>query len=180
MQAMHWTTVALMIGTCLAAWLIAATASREQAARLAMLHRSLGVTPMLFTMLRLANRQRTGLPPLPFDLPLAQRGSARASACLLYGLLLLQPLLGLAASLLHGDRVILFGSIEVPAWLPVDKPLAGRIFQLHGWTATALLALIGLHAAAALHHHFVRKDAVLAGMLPGVRPLAMRPGRGQS
>jgi cytochrome b561 len=52
----------------------------------------------------------------------------------------------------------------------VDKPLAHRLFELHGWIALALLGLIGLHAAAALHHHFVRKDSVLAGMLPGRRP----------
>nr|WP_294560096.1 cytochrome b/b6 domain-containing protein [uncultured Rhodopila sp.] len=173
MQVIHWTTLALLLSACLAAWMIDAAGSREQAAWLVMLHRSLGMTILLMTPIRLAIRQRAGTPPLPAGLPAAQRIAARVTAGLLYALLGLQPLLGLAASQLHGDRVLLFGTIDLPAWLPANRPLAHQIFQLHGWTAMALLLLIGLHATAALYHHFVRKDAVLAGMLPGVRPLAV-------
>jgi cytochrome b561 len=180
MQAMHWTTVALMISTCVAVWMVDAVGTREQAAWLVMLHRSLGVTIMLLTPLRFAVRRRTRLPGLPADVPALQRAAARASARLLYVLLMLQPLLGLAASLLHGDRVVLFGAVKLPVWLPVNKALAHQLFQLHGWSAVALLTLIGLYAAAALYHHFMRRDAVLAGMLPGVRPLRIASGRALS
>jgi cytochrome b561 len=171
MQAIHWTTLILLLCACLAAWMIDGAGSRDQAAWLVMLHRSLGMTILLITLIRLAARQRTRIARLPPGLPPVQRVAARATTILLYALLGLQPLLGLAASLLHGDRVVLFGGIALPGPLPVNKPLAHDIFQLHGWTAIALLLLIGLHAAAALHHHFVRKDAVLAGMLPGAQPL---------
>lgn len=170
MQAIHWTTLTLLLSACLAAWMVDGAASREQAAWLVMLHRSLGMTILLMTPIRLAIRQRTRIPPLPDGLPAVQRIAARVSAALLYLLLTLQPLLGLTASQLHGDRVQLFGTFALPAWLPVNKPLAHQVFELHGWTAMAMLLLIGLHAAAALYHHFVRRDAVLAGMLPGVRP----------
>jgi len=180
MLAMHWTTVALMISTCVAVWLVDAVGTREQAAWLVMLHRSLGVTIMLLTPLRFAVRRRTRLPALPADLPAIQRAAARASARLLYVLLMLQPLLGLAASLLHGDRVVLFGAVELPAWLPANRTLAHQLFKLHGWSAVALLTLIGLHASAALYHHFIRRDAVLAGMLPGVTPLTVASGRAVS
>ncbi len=87
MQAMHWTTVALMISTCVAAWLIDAAGSREQAAWLVMLHRSLGITIMLLTPFRLVVRWRTRIPALPAGLPAIQRAAARASARLLYVLL---------------------------------------------------------------------------------------------
>nr|WP_294508131.1 cytochrome b [uncultured Rhodopila sp.] len=174
MQAIHWTTLTLLLAACFAAWMIDGAASRDQAARLVMLHRSLGMTILLLTPIRLAIRQRTRVPSLPAGLPAVQRIAARVTAILLYALLGLQPVLGLAASQLHGDRILLFGSIALPAWLPANKPLAHQIFQLHGWTALALLLLIGLHATAALYHHFVRKDAVLAGMLPGVRPRTAR------
>jgi cytochrome b561 len=170
MQAIHWTTLTLLLSACLAAWMIDGAGSRERAIWLVMLHRSLGMTILLITLIRLVTRQRTRIPPLPAGLPAVQRIASRVSAILLYILLSVQPLLGLAASLLHGDRVVLFGNIELPAPLPVNKPLAHQIFQLHGWTALALLLLIGLHGTAALYHHFIRKDAVLAGMLPGVRP----------
>jgi cytochrome b561 len=171
MQAMHWITLTLLLCACLAAWMIDGAGSRDEAAWLVMLHRSLGMTILLMTPIRLSVRLRSRIPPLPAGLPAAQRIAARVTAILLYALLGIQPLLGLLASQLHGDRVVLFGTIVLPSWLPVNKPLAHGIFQLHGWTAVALLLLIGLHAAAALYHHFVRKDAVLAGMLPGVRPL---------
>jgi cytochrome b561 len=180
MQAMHWTTVALMISTCVAIWMVDAVGSKQEAAWLVMLHRSLGVTIMLLTPVRLAVRRRARIPALPAGVPVMQRAAARASARLLYGLLMLQPLLGLAASLFHGDRVVLFGSIELPAWLPANKALAHQLFQLHGWSAVLLLTLIGLHAAAALYHHFVRRDGVLAGMLPGVRPLSVASSRALS
>ena len=175
MQAIHWTTLTLLLCACLAAWMIDGAGSRDEAALLIMLHRSLGMTILLMTPIRLLIRQYSRIPPLPAGLPAAQRIAARVTAILLYALLGIQPLLGLAASQFHGDRVVLFGTFGLPSWLPVNKPLAHDILQLHGWTAVALLLLIGLHAAAALYHHFVRKDAVLAGMLPGVRPLA--PGR---
>ncbi len=46
------------------------------------------------------------------------------------------------------------------------------MFVLHGWAGTALLALIGMHALAALHHHFVRHDTVPVSMLPAARNFA--------
>jgi cytochrome b561 len=171
MQAIHWTTLTLLLCACLAAWMIGGATSRGQAAWLVMLHRSLGMTILLMTPIRLAIRRRSRIPALPAGLPAAQRVAARVTMVTLYALLTLQPLLGLAASQFHGDRVALFGTIALPLLVPMNKPLAHHIFQLHGWTALALLLLIGLHATAALYHHFVRKDAVLAGMLPGVRLL---------
>jgi superoxide oxidase len=171
MQAMHWGTVALLFGAYLAAWMIGSAASGAKAVWLVMLHRSFGVTILMLTGMRLAFRQRTRVPPLPADVPRVQRLAARASVVTLYALLIVQPLLGLTASMLHGDRLALFGSAVPLLALPVDRALAGQVFQAHGWIALLLLSLIGLHAAAALYHHFVRKDEVLAGMLPGTQRL---------
>lgn len=171
MQAMHWATVALLIGAYVAVWSIKDGSSDATTAWLAMLHRSFGLTILGLTAFRFAWRQRTPVPPLPADVPRLQRIAAQASVAALYVLLGLQPVLGAVGSLLYGDRVIVFGAVVLPALLPFNRPLARQIFWLHGWTALLLLALIGLHVAAALYHHFVRRDAVLSGMLPGVRPL---------
>jgi len=133
----------------------------------------------LLTGVRLAFRQRTRVPPLPADVPAVQRLAAHANVIALYAVLIVQPLLGLVASMLQGDRIILFGSFVLPPLLPADRALAHQVFQVHGWTALLLLALIGLHMAAALYHHFVRRDEVLAGMLPGVQRLpqaGLQPG----
>ena len=87
-------------------------------------------------------------------------------------MLIVQPLLGMLGTMLHGDRATVFGSLLLPKVLPVNQPLARAVFVLHGWTGMALLGLIGLHVLAALHHHFVRRDTVLVSMLPAVRNLA--------
>jgi cytochrome b561 len=168
MRAMHWITMVLLLGAYSAAWMIDADTSSAETDWLVMLHRSFGATILLVTGLRLAIRRHARVPTLPADLPAAQRFASRAITGLLYVLLILQILLGLIGSMLHGDHIALFGSAVLPLTLPVDRVFARQIFQLHGMTAVLLLALVGLHAAAALYHHFVRKDEVMAGMLPGM------------
>jgi cytochrome b561 len=168
MQSMHWGTVTLLLCTFAAAWMIDDMPKPADRAWLLMLHRSLGITLLLVTGLRLVIRYRTRIPPLPPGLPTAQRLAAKLSAISLYAALITQPVLGLAASILHGDRVVLFGGFVLPRLLPGDRRLAHALFEVHGAAAAAFLAVIGLHIAAALYHHFVRKDHVLASMLPGV------------
>lgn len=166
MRTLHWITAALVLAAYLAAWAIEDAATPAQGEGLMTLHRSLGLAILGLTALRLAWRRRAGVPPLPPDLPRTQRLAARAGVAALYALLLAQPLLGLAASLLHGDRVLGIGGLAVPSPLPVNRTLAHGLFVAHGWVAMLLLATVGAHAAAALHHHLIRRDGVLAGMLP--------------
>jgi cytochrome b561 len=166
MRAIHWNTVVLVLGTYSAAWMIDADAGSAETDWLVTLHRSFGVMILLITALRLALRQYTVVPKLPADLPAVLCIAARASVSLLYSLLLLQIGLGLIGSMLHGDRIVLFGNAVVSIMLPVNPMLARTVFRIHGVTALLLLAPIGLHVAAALYHHFLRKDEVMAGMLP--------------
>jgi cytochrome b561 len=58
--------------------------------------------------------------------------------------------MGLSASMLYGDRIVVFGRIEVPSFVAENEPLARQILQVRGWAALLLLALIGLHVGAAL------------------------------
>ena len=172
MQVMHWGTVALLLCAYLAAWMIDGASSPVEKVWLIMLHRSFGVTILLLTWVRLAFRLRTRVPSLPADVPAVHRLAARASIITLYAALIVQPLLGLAASMLHGGRTMLFGDVVLRPLLPADRALAHEVFhRVHAWTALVLLALIGLHVAAALYHHFVRKDELMAGMLPAVQRL---------
>jgi len=181
MRTMHWLTVALLLFAYPLAWSIDDAASAAEAARLVMLHRSFGVLLLLITLVRLAWRRRTHIPALPPELPSWQVSAARANTVMLYALLLAQPVLGLTASWLHGDHVVIFGMARVPALLPPDRPLGRLLFWLHGRVALLLLAVIGLHVAAALHHHFVRRDDVLSGMLASRAPRpAAEPERTES
>jgi cytochrome b561 len=50
-----------------------------------------------------------------------------------------------------------------------DPDLADVLTDWHAWAAWGLLALLAAHIAAALWHHWVRRDGVLAAMLPLLR-----------
>jgi cytochrome b561 len=122
MRAMHWLTAALLLFAYPLAWSIEQAQSADVAARLLMMHRSFGVTVLLLTFMRLIWRWRTSVPPPPPGLPGWQRLAAKANAMTLYGLLMAQPALGLTASWLHGDRIMLFGVVTLPALLAPDRP----------------------------------------------------------
>jgi cytochrome b561 len=58
----------------------------------------------------------------------------------------------------------LFGLFVLPPLLAPDKELAEVLRQVHQVTVYALLALIAVHALAALYHQHVLKDGTLRRM----------------
>lgn len=168
MRSIHWITLSLVVSVYTLAWSVDGTASRDEAAWLVMMHRSLGLSVLLLTLFRLYWRRTTRVPALPDDVPPLQRLAAQTVTAALYLLLLLQPLLGLIASQAHGDRISAFGLFVLPSVIATNRALSHQAFALHGTVAIVLLMLIGMHACAALYHHVIRRDQVLAGMLPGV------------
>ena len=177
MRAMRWAMVAVLFGAYVAVWAIGAAATAADGVWLAMLHRSFCVATLALTLVRLAWRWRGKPPPLSAGLPLVQRLAARANVAALYGSLASPLLLGLAGSILHGDRLAVFGVVP-PGVLPIARPLARGILQAHGLISLLLPALISVHVAAALFHRFVRRDKVLSGMMPriGRSSCPSRPG----
>lgn len=168
-KAVHWVTLLLIAAVYGAVWASHAAGSREQSALLVQLHRSMGLTIVALTLFRLAWRWNALTPPLPAELPIFQRLAARATEYILYVLLLLQPALGLLNTDARGRRVDLYFLGELPPVVGPDKVLAKEAMAAHEFVAYVTLALITLHAAAALFHHFVRRDNVLKAMLPGRR-----------
>ena len=133
------------------------------------IHRSLGLTIAALTIFRLVWHRRARVPPLPADLPRMQKWAARATVGLIYGLLLAQPMVGLLYSNASGARVNLFLLVQLPAVIGRDLALGEPLGAIHSFLGYSLLILVGMHAAAALYHHFIRRDAVLAAMLPAAR-----------
>jgi cytochrome b561 len=165
-RAIHWTTLGLIASIYAAAWVAHSGLAGEYYQPVMQLHRSLGLTVAALTLARLAWRWPAKVPALPADLHPLQKLAARGVEALLYLLLLLQPVLGLLQTNARGQRVDLFFLGSIPSIIAIDKPLARQLHDLHELVATALLALIGLHAAAAMFHHFIRRDGVLNAMLP--------------
>jgi cytochrome b561 len=165
-QGFHWLTVVLVVAQC---WLgIAAHGLPISPARLALLawHKSLGLSILALVLLRLAWRQLSPPPPLPDGMPAAERVAAQLSHGLLYLLLMMLPLLGWLSSSAAGLTVSIYGWFELPTLIGADRSLARLLVDVHIVLAWTLLALIGVHVAAALRHHFILRDGVMLQMLP--------------
>jgi cytochrome b561 len=130
-------------------------------------HRQAGLTVLLLLVLRLLLRLRQDRDTTSVaQLPLLMRWAAGLMHWALYALLLAMPLLGWAMTNAQGRAVHLYGAASLPALVSVNPDLADSLQEWHAWCAWALLTLVALHIAAALFHHFVRRDAVLASMWP--------------
>ena len=162
----HWTTLILVTALFAVAWLLGQAQDGASAAQLLTLHRSLGVTVWGLTALRLGWRL-TGakFPPFPTSMPPLQQLAAKLSEYGLYGLLLVQPMTGVAQSLYRGKAFDLF-LWPVPIIVARDRALVHLFHGLHEWGAWALAGLVGLHALAGLFHAFVLRDGLFQSMWP--------------
>ncbi|HYG89912.1 MAG TPA: cytochrome b/b6 domain-containing protein [Azospirillum sp.] len=130
------------------------------------IHESLGFLLLILVLLRLAYRLFVRRPPpLPADLPPLLQTVAHGVHWALYGLLVVQPVIGFLATNAWGFPLKWFGVIPIPSPLGKDEPVAKILSLIHttiGWT---ILALLVVHIGGALYHHVVRKDGVLYRML---------------
>ena len=94
-----------------------------------------------------------------------ERALASAIHRLFYAVLLIGPFLGWAAASAHSVPVKLLGIVTLPPLAPRKAQWGFEAGDIHGYAMWTLLCLVGLHAAAALYHHFVRHDDVLRRML---------------
>jgi len=85
----------------------------------------------------------------------------------LYALLIVQPLVGWAATSAYRAPIIVYGLFELPPILPVNQPLSERLFAVHRALGILMALLVCIHLGAALYHHFVRRDRVLMRMISG-------------
>jgi cytochrome b561 len=165
-QTLHWLTLVLVMAAFAAIYTAHWGYAGENFWAVVQLHRSLGLAVLAVTIARLMLRCRLQVPALPRELPAIQKLAARGTEALLYGILLAQPLLGLIHTNARGQRVDLFFIGELPPIVGPDKALARLTHDAHETLAAIFLVLIGLHASAALFHHFIRRDDVLNAMLP--------------
>lgn len=129
-------------------------------------HKWIGVTVFLLALARAAWRATHAPPPLPGTTAPWQARAARASHLLFYVLLLAMPLSGWLMSSAKGFQTVWFGVVPIPDLLEKNKALGELLEEVHETLAWTLAALVALHVAAALKHHFVDRDGVLRRMLP--------------
>ena len=130
-------------------------------------HKWLGITVFLLAAARLAWRAANPAPALPDAMPTWQRRVAGAAHVLLYVLMVAIPLSGWIYSSATGVSVSYLNLVDLPNLVPKDRELAKTLLLVHQSLNYLLAAVVTVHVSAALWHHFVDRDDVLARMLPG-------------
>jgi cytochrome b561 len=168
-KALHWVIVVLVLSQFVVSALMPDIGPRAQPGTLVNLHFSLGLTILAVMAVRFAHRLGHPVPLEAADAPDWERRAAKAAHMLFYFVLLIGPFLGWASASSHRLPVTFFGLFTLPALAAPRTRWANTAGDIHTVAMWTLLAIIALHAAAALYHHFVRHDAVLRRMLPGRR-----------
>lgn len=130
------------------------------------LHRSLGVIVLLLVIVRLFIRYFYFFSHITAELPKILRRLASAAHFTIYTFLFAVPLLGWLFTSAAGKPLIFFGVVHLPALMHKNRELSEGLGEAHEVLAWLFIVVILGHTAAALWHHYVRKDHVLRSMLP--------------
>jgi cytochrome b561 len=163
---LHWLMLLLFIALY-ASILLSGTFPRGSDSRAVMkaLHFSFGLLVFFSVWLRLGMRLLSPTPRFEPTLSVRQQQVARLAHAALYLLMIAMPLAGWLALSAAGKPIPLFG-LELPALIGENASLAKPLKKVHETVGNAAYLLIGLHAAVALFHHYVRRDNTLRKMLP--------------
>lgn len=166
MIVLHWLTVILMIAV------YATIENRGLFERgsegrdlIKYCHFVLGVSIFVLVWLRLFIRLKQPYPTITPPLVNWQHRLSKLMHILLYVLMLVMPVLGWLILSAAGKTLDL-GLFSLPNFMQTDKNLAHDIEDIHKTIGNIGYYLIGLHALAALLHHYIFKDNTLLRMLP--------------
>lgn len=178
-MSLHWLIAAAVIfNLCLGLYMGDLPRSDPNKLEFIQFHKSVGLTVLVLSLLRLFWRLANPVPALPAAMTPALRLLARGTHWLLYFLIIAIPLSGWAfvsASPL-GLPTVYFHLFQWPhisflADLPRAQkvPLRHELFAVHSYLAWSAIVLVPIHVAGALYHQFLRGDDVLKRMLPGTQ-----------
>ena len=165
---LHWIAAALIIGNLAFGLYMVDLPLSPAKLRFYSWHKWAGVTIFLVSAARLLWRLSHSAPPLPSSMPAWQRKAANASHHLLYFLFFAAPLTGWLFSSAAGFQTVYFGVLPIPDLLSRNRELADILKVAHRTVTYGLACLVTLHVAAALKHHFVDRDTILARMIPAL------------
>lgn len=174
---LHWLIALAILGQfATGLWMVDAIKVPEtqaQAFQVYQLHKSVGLTVLLLSLVRLAWRLGHRPPPLPDGMSGGARLAAHATHGFLYVAMVAMPLIGWAmvsASPLGLPTVVygLFTWPHIPfLFEATDKPALEALFKsAHRYLAYAMGLALVLHVLAALKHQFVDRDGLLGRMAP--------------
>lgn len=165
---LHW-SIGLGIIAIAAAEMLRGEMPKGNAIReaLKLAHNPAGTVIFALVLVRIAWRLSHPAPAAPAGSSAWERRASTASHLALYATMIAIPLLGIVFTLARG-RPIDFGLFQIayPLNHLIDAGTMKVLKNMHEFLGQAVLGLAFIHAAAALWHHYVRRDDVLTRMLP--------------
>ena len=162
---LHW-VMALLIVVVGVLGLLHDTWPRATQAFWINIHAMVGLLVLVLVCARLWWRRTHRPPDLPPEVGEFSRRLSHPVHLLLYAVMIAIPLIGIVTFIWHG-RVFDFGLFRIDPGVKPNRAIFHPTEDIHGYLAYGLFGLVGLHALAALWHHFVRRDGVLLRMWPG-------------
>ena len=167
LRAIHWATAVLFIAAMLIGLYCGlqppGTSPRRE---LLEVHKSLGMTLLFLSVLRLMVRFATRVPAEPSSFGVLVRLAARLNHVALYAILFAMPLTGYAFSSAGGYSLKYFWTFSWPR-LVADNPGIAHAGEVsHDALAWLVYAAVALHIAATFWHAVVLRDGTLARMWP--------------
>lgn len=129
------------------------------------IHEWAGTLVITLAVPRLLWRLIKGAPPALPDLTWWQRLLSSVVHLLLYLFFFAQPILGYLIINASGHGLRIAPGIQTPQFIGADKAMHHTLVTFHVTLGTAFYWVIGLHALAALWHHYFRRDDTLRRML---------------
>ena len=139
------------------------------------LHKSIGITILLLTLVRIGWRLSHRPPPFPSDMRPWEKTLAHIVHIAFYVFLLAMPLSGwlIVSSSKVAVPTLLFGTVpwpHIPGVAGLAAPAKATANAIgsnaHGLLAYGALLLIALHVLGALKHQLIERSGELARMLP--------------
>lgn len=166
-RLLHWSVALLIIGLFIMGLRMGDLPNGPDKMQMYGLHKSLGVLVIMLVAARLAWRAANPAPLAPSTTTAVQQALAQWAHRLLYILMIAVPVAGVLMSQTGGRPVSFFGLFELPTLMGKNEPLHEALEGAHAVMAFLMIAVVVIHAGAAIWHHFVLKDDVLRRMTSG-------------
>lgn len=175
---LHWLIALAFLFQILLGWRMDDHAHGAQTYLVFQLHKSVGITILLLSLIRLGWRLSHPPPPLPNHLTIWERRLAALTHIGFYVIMIGLPLTGWLIVSASKTQIptLLYGTVPWPhlpglAHAPAETKAAWRFVGEagHGVLAKLTYLLFALHVVGALKHHLLDRDDTLARMIPGVR-----------
>lgn len=165
---LHWLIALLFLGQLIGGNVMTRLEDKRLAFNLIQWHKSFGFLLLALVILRILWRLANPTPRYPESMPLWEQRAAHVSHGLLYVLQLALPLTGwvLVSTSVLAIPTFAFYLFVVPNLpIPMSAGIEHQFMRYHTWLGYAAIALLVLHVAAALRHHFVLRDGLMRRML---------------